>query len=296
MIIGNSISPSNGFVGGGGSSFLENSIGAWSVARGIDGYMGNLIEVRESGGDTVANIGVDGNGDLDQAALLAHCGVNSGFVRTIYDQINGKNGVQTTAANQPRIVSSGVVDLRNGKPAMFFDSTNDRLPCGQLNGGTKPANYSVSAVFSLSQVAGDHYVFGSGTNNGNVFSYANFRNHASIIKSGFGNETLDARMDAIPNPYLVNIQYITALTYTDGAGRPKLYLNDGSVQAATTTGTGCTSPAGTESNFAIGSNGDYTARTYGGRMSEIIVWNVDGVLTREDNRDNQNNYYNTYTP
>ena len=75
--------------------------GGRSVAQRLTNtYEGALIEVRESGGDTLADIGFDATGELDQAALLAHCGSNDGFVRTIYDQVGAKDAVQTTNSKQ----------------------------------------------------------------------------------------------------------------------------------------------------------------------------------------------------
>jgi hypothetical protein len=69
--------------------------------------------------ETVADIG-----DLDANALLAHVGLGNGFVTTWYDQSgNGLNATQTTAANQPRIVSNGVIETQNGRPALFFDGS-----------------------------------------------------------------------------------------------------------------------------------------------------------------------------
>jgi hypothetical protein len=97
---------------------------AYSVRRLSSTYEGALIRVREDSGDTEADIGFDANGNLDTAALLAHCGVNSGFVVTWYDQSgNSNNATQSSAGNQPQIVSSGNVMLENGRPCLTANST-----------------------------------------------------------------------------------------------------------------------------------------------------------------------------
>ena len=58
--------------------------------------------------------------------MLTFCGAGNGFVTTWYDQSgNAKNITQTTAANQPQIVSSGSVLVYNSKPAMTFDGSSD---------------------------------------------------------------------------------------------------------------------------------------------------------------------------
>jgi len=81
-------------------------------------YTGFCIRVRRSSDNTERNIGFVGN-VIDTADLLAFVGAGNGFVVTKYDQsVNGFNATQATAANQPRIVSAGVLDTRNGKPSV----------------------------------------------------------------------------------------------------------------------------------------------------------------------------------
>jgi len=84
-------------------------------------YEGALIRVRRSSDDAEADIDPDENGDLDTAALLAHCGAGDGFVTTVYEQSGAGtyvNHTQTTAALQPRIVDSGAVDTQGGLVAI----------------------------------------------------------------------------------------------------------------------------------------------------------------------------------
>lgn len=61
--------------------------------------------------------------ERSQAAYfgVTHAVPISGFVTTWYDQSgNGRDATQAAAANQPRIVNAGVVDTRNGRPAVRF--------------------------------------------------------------------------------------------------------------------------------------------------------------------------------
>lgn len=98
---------------------------AYSIARKLrTAYAGSAIRVRESSGDTEADIGFDADGNLDETALLAHCGSNSGYITTAYDQSGNSNDwTQSTANLQPRIVNAGTIDKVNGKPAMLSDAT-----------------------------------------------------------------------------------------------------------------------------------------------------------------------------
>ena len=85
-------------------------------------YTGNCIRVRRSSDNAEQNIGFVSN-VLDTASLLTFCGAGNGFVTTWYDQSgNANNGVQTTAFNQPQIVSSGAMLTTNGKNSILFDA------------------------------------------------------------------------------------------------------------------------------------------------------------------------------
>jgi hypothetical protein len=91
------------------------------------------------------------SGELDTTSLLSFVGAGNGFVTTWYDQsTNGRNAIQTTAANQPRIVSSGVLDTKNGKPTLYFDGVNDVLSIS-----TQVFNNSIQSVFSATEIGTD---------------------------------------------------------------------------------------------------------------------------------------------
>lgn len=97
-------------------------------------YAGAAMRVRRSSDNVEADIGFLGNGDLDTVALLAHVGANSGFVSKFYDQSgNGRDLVQATTANQPRVVNAGVIDrLGNAtaRPAIRTDGVNQFIGSG----------------------------------------------------------------------------------------------------------------------------------------------------------------------
>lgn len=95
----------------------------YSLRKLRTAYAGNCIRVRRSSDNAELNIGFVSN-VLDTASLLTFCGVGNGFVTTWYDQSgNANNGVQTTAFNQPQIVSSGAMITTNGKNSLLFNST-----------------------------------------------------------------------------------------------------------------------------------------------------------------------------
>lgn len=73
------------------------------------GYAGSAIRVRRASDDAEQDIGFV-NGVLDTVSLESFCSGTDGFVTTWYEQTgNGVDLSQSTAGNQPQIVSSGSV-------------------------------------------------------------------------------------------------------------------------------------------------------------------------------------------
>jgi hypothetical protein len=98
---------------------------AYSLRKLKSSYTGSAIRVRRSSDNTEQNIGFDTDGGLDTSALLSFVGSGNGFVTTWYDQSgNGKNALQTTASNQPFIVSAGSIYTLNGKPIIRNPNIN----------------------------------------------------------------------------------------------------------------------------------------------------------------------------
>ena len=133
-------------------NYTTNLAGAFSsVRRLLSSYTGPAINVRRSGGSMDAlDIGFV-NGVLDTATLTAFCiaggGTQHGYITKTYDQSgNGRHVAQTTAANQPQIVSGGAVINLNSLPTMDFDGVNDRLAITGLSLGH---DFSVYSVFQL---------------------------------------------------------------------------------------------------------------------------------------------------
>ena len=103
---------------------FPNAAAAYSLRLLRINYTGFAIRVRNSS-NSEADIGFVDN-VLDTASLLSHCGSGNGFVTTWYDQSgNARNAIQTTAANQPQIVSSGSIYLLNSKPTIIANPTQN---------------------------------------------------------------------------------------------------------------------------------------------------------------------------
>jgi hypothetical protein len=118
-------------------------------------YSGKAIRVRRTDLQE-SDIGFTALGELDTTALLAFTGtgaLNNGFVTTWYDQSgNGYNATQTTALNQPQIVSSGSIIFDNQKPSLIFNGTSSFLSANSvasfLSGDDKPYSWFINTTFN----------------------------------------------------------------------------------------------------------------------------------------------------
>ena len=116
---------------------------AYSLRALNSSYTGAAIKVRRSSDNAEQDINLLYDGGLDTASLLSFVGAGDGFVTTWYDQSGlGNDAAQANAANQPKIVSSGVIELENGKPAITTS--------GAKNLNTGIVNLGVSGDIPLS--------------------------------------------------------------------------------------------------------------------------------------------------
>jgi len=93
---------------------------AYSTRKLRAAYSGNCMKVRRASDSTTQDIGFSA-GELDTSALATFCSGTDGFIHTWFDQsTNAKDIVNTTAAQQPRIVTSGSVLTKNSKPAPLW--------------------------------------------------------------------------------------------------------------------------------------------------------------------------------
>jgi len=267
----NTVTPTSAFTG-----LLDSYSGAavaYSLRKLRSAYTGNAIRVRRSSDNTEQDFGFVSN-VLDTASLLTFCGAGSGFVTTWYDQSgNAKNSTQTTAANQPRIVNAGVLDLVNGKAAILGDGSNDTLFVTGLI-LTNP-----TSIFTVVDKVGTSGVFGliTGANTlGGAFTlttsgYTFFQNGASQTPA-YGNN---------------NQSLLVAKTSTTGTDW-EFYGNNTTVtNGGQNIGTTIGSRVYLFDRYGISSR----ANMY---MQEYIVWNSDQMINRTGIQTEINTYYTIY--
>ncbi len=130
-IIGGGANATLILVGIGLDPLLLNNFSGAVIALSLDrlsaSYAGSAIRVRRSSDNTELDIGF-ANNILDTTALLSFAGTGNAFIRKWYNQTgSGLDFVQTDTSSQPKIVNTGVLVEKNGKPALDFTGTTPHL-------------------------------------------------------------------------------------------------------------------------------------------------------------------------
>ena len=258
-----------------------NASAAYSFRKLRSAYSGAAIRVRRSEDNTEQDIGYAINGFLDTSALLTFCGFGNGFITTWYDQSgNFYNQIQTTATNQPQIVSSGSLILTNTKASALLNGSSQFMSTSTFSFNSTQTTIialskqtAVIPIYKRLVCIGDYsggYYLGSNNNTDDmlaIFSNADL--------TGFGgtaiNQNLSIAYNNATNGILLNngTQISSKSVSSASYGNKKLYIGSDST------------------NFA----GEY----FNGNVQEVIVYpiaqssiNLAGIQT------NINAYYGIY--
>jgi hypothetical protein len=235
---------------------------AYSVRKLDKDYTGYCMKVREDSGDTEADIGFDGSGDLDTAAIATHCGSANGYVVTWYDQSgNSDNATQATGTSQPQIYNGTAVITENGKPALVKQGT-----AGAFDGPTFSG--TVLTVFGVSVV---------GATTSRLFQMSGFFMDGAKI---FQGSSLSFSSTDLSNQALYSLLFDA----TDQA-----FLNGSSV---------ANGDAGTNSAGAIVIGGQNANQRVVNSMQEIIFYENNthaGSSPRSGIETDVNTYFSIYT-
>jgi len=197
----------------------------------------------------------------------------NGFVTTWYDQSgNAKNTTQATAANQPRIVNAGVLDLVNGKAAILGDGVNDTLR------NTTLSLSNPSSIFTVVDKVGSGGNFGL-TSGGSVAG--------GFILSSTGYGIYQNGPSFSPEYSNNNQSLLVFKTSTTGTDW-KFYGNNTTV---TNGGQNIGTWLGSDLSLFDRSGTSGRANMY---MQEYIIWSSDQMTNRAGIQANINTYYIIY--
>lgn len=246
-----------------------NAAVAYSVRKLRSAYAGAAIRVRRSSDNAEQDIGFTSSGDLDETALTAFVGSNNGFVVTWYDQSgNANNATQSTAANQPQIVSSGIVYKINTKPYLLFGAQaqfnfNTALDFQSVNSSLFLVNQRLNSVSSNNAIL---------EGNGGYI----YLNYGSLLAYGVNFFTPNIYDDSIYNLF----------TATNNIGN-NLFIYKNNINIATK------NPS-TGSGVAASS---MMTRLYGQNsylFTEMIIYAINQDSVKNNINTNINTYYGIY--
>ena len=242
---------------------------AYSLRKLRTAYTGNAIRVRRSSDNTEQDIGFTALNVLDESALTTFCGVGDGFVTTWYDQSgNARNVTQTTAASQPQIVSSGVVNKTNTKPRIDFVSSRFLV-------------YNIAII--------NTYAFTVSRLNATALLNTLFQTTNSNVGDS-GNIRIDAA-----NYYRAPSTTVNLADYTSLTG--EMYFN-GNIHSITDNATNqhllSVKRGAVSINTGLTIGVSVNTRIYNGIIQEIILYTLDQTLNRTNIQSNINTHYAIY--
>ncbi len=252
---------------------------AYSLRKLRSAYAGSAIRVRRSPDNAEQDIGFTASGDLDTATLFTFVGSGNGFVTTWYDQSgNGRNATKTTPEAQPRIVSAGVLDIANGKPAIRFNGSSM-----YLGGVALPlSQFTLASVLNdVTQAGAIRYSIGTasaGTGRGIFSSFTSFPN----TSLGYTPDALVTSNDVVQTGFLPTIgqSYIVSLTTT--ATVTNIWANGAN---------NATGGRITLNQLFIGQRGDNNWHYDGYNSETIVLPSVLSTTDRQTLERNQGAYY-----
>ena len=278
------------------SGLLDTYTGAaaaYSLRQLRSGYTGSAIKVRRASDNTEQDIGFSNN-ELDTTSLASFCSGTNGFVTTWYDQSeNGYNATQTTAANQPQIVSSGSVILENGKPSVSFNGSTWHLEGNSLSSVFSGSNSLMSTATVYKSTASlpspqEHAVWGFGRSTTNAPTI--FVGPSSSVGNTEG--TLSIRSDSS-----VENRVYGASVLNQSLQQTQLSFNNSNIFINGVTGGTATATIGTVTldRFAIGCLSRTTKVIFfNGKTQEIVIYNSDQSSNRTGIQTNINDFYSIY--
>ena len=281
---------------------------AFSLRQIVPDYTGHCVKVRRSSDNGEVDIGFTDTGVIDQAALLTHTGTtgsDTGQVVTWYDQgPDSMNATNTTAAQQPTIVSAGAVVVSNSKPSLAFDAAGagsaDMLLCPdyvarrketmmwQMANPTPNAGLAVCELTDVTDTS-DKVLFGT--------TYTSLFDTLGDSLGASDNSGMKFKRVSAPNsPAGVQLWDTAALVNTTQAiawfnfngTTTGISTNGGSEQTTTDT------PNPYSLVMQTVGSGQYASQGWEGKISELVLYTLDRSAQKAAILANVNGFYGTY--
>ncbi len=268
-----------------------NSTAAFSLRRLSSDYAGHAIQVRRSNDNTLSDIGFTSNGNLDTMALKTFVGANNGFVSIWYDQSgNGNNAENSTAASQPSIVSSGIINRIKGlvQPVVTTNSNGQSLSFA-VSPSISGSNLTVNAVSYMLNTTGDYGRLVSLTNGTSANDYDNNSYTSAIIRNSNNNQLMTFRNSGTKSVSNISLNTPTIITSSFDGTNNQMFLNGVAGSSVASSGSfGITFGR----LFSHANNADLAAGWLGGAWEIIVCPTAFNTTDRQTLENNQLNTYN----
>jgi hypothetical protein len=246
---------------------------AYSLRLLRSDYSGSAIKVRRSDDNEEQDIGFRNN-ELDTSTLETFSIGSDCFITTWYDQSgNTINATNSTAANQPKIVSSGTTITENGKPAIEYDGSGDQL---QLSSSIDLSNeFFLPLVYKSNRTSSEDYVlYGDGGSSRIRLYQGLYRLYIDNVTYGFSTAN-----DNFGTQYLFTNE-------ADDSRNLAVYRNSSQI------GSSEVIPIG--DNWIIEYLGYGSSRPITGLLQEVVIYASDQSNYRTGIETNINDYYSIY--
>lgn len=253
----------------------------YSIRKLNYSYTGPAIRVRREGDNAELDIYYTQNNELNIAVLLEFIGGSNGFVTTWYDQSgNGRHLSNPTFVRQPKIVNMGNLITNNGKPAIYFDGTDDHLYRDVSPGIDPLQDFCVCLVFTPSLFADNRSVFQATVNSSNRFAIGLATSNTQVAVYHSKSNSIFTRSKS-------GVTATTNLVYVNSY--LEVYLNNVLGTGTTTTVTNSTP------TINIGGSRAQSLFTFmTGSIQELIMIQGKSAQQQINLQNNINSYYNIY--
>ena len=226
---------------------------------------------------------------MNTATLETFTSGTDAFVTTWYDQSgNGNDATQTTAAEQPKIVSSGSTILEGTKPTIQWDGSNNKLALSPvITGATARSFFIANKVESTAGVGEGALISLNEASTALGSAYRIIRESADIKLrvSGSSGFSYPSGTTALDYNVLTNI-------WTSGGSQDAEFWSNG-VSAPYSTSTSPNLNTANTGNHFIGWY-EVTSITLDGNIQEMIIYASDQSTNRTGIETNINDFYSIY--
>lgn len=270
--------------------FFPSAIAGYSLRKLRKPFSGSAARFRKSSDNTEQDIGFTSD-VLDTSSLLSFVDGGDGFVTRIYDQsVVGYNLSNTSAINQPQVVSSGVVDIQGIKPTMTFGGARGlRI---NVNQEIAPAlELWFYMVLNITDTTTTQVILEQSSNFNNITGAFIIYIASGLLRIEQRTGTYCTRTTPITTGYkLISIRLRAAV---NNANFAIIYINGTPVQTQTSAGVNSNPLLFINSPLNFGSRTNNTLPLLG-TIQELIMYKSDQSDNRLGIENNINSFYNIY--